>query len=98
MFAKLKCFVIFVQLLVTLITYRPFGSVIFDVNERYDELSHNLLLQRIESSPHISRQLRLRALGVMKEPTQPSSTAGMLPLPQYFSTLLLLLLFWRNDL
>ena len=38
MFAKLKCFVIFVQLLVTLITYRPFGSVIFDVNERYDEL------------------------------------------------------------
>ena len=45
-------------------------------------LSHNLLLQRIESSPHISRQLRLRALGIMEEPAPPSSTAGMLPLPE----------------
>ena len=32
-FANFKCCVIFVQLLVTLITYRPFGSVIFDIKK-----------------------------------------------------------------
>ena len=50
------------------------------------------LIQRIESShqlQHISRQLRLRALGVMEEPIQQSSTAGMLPMHESLSMLLL---------